>query len=240
MSTLILVRHAQASFGAADYDQLSPLGETQSTLLGGHWVNAETRFDTVFIGPRKRHRQTAEGVARVYRDAGFDWPEPLDAPALDEYQGEELLKLALPRLASEDVHLQTLMGALSEVENDRSARRKAFQKVFEHVMRAWVRGEISEPGVEPWADFRARVAGWVEELLQTAGRGRRVVAFTSGGFVAGAAGYALGLDDVKTIELSWMVNNAALAEFTFNEERFTLSRFNALPHLQYPRMITYR
>ena len=34
MSNIYLVRHGQASFGAADYDQLSELGLRQSALLG--------------------------------------------------------------------------------------------------------------------------------------------------------------------------------------------------------------
>ena len=36
MSELYLVRHAQASFGAANYDQLSDLGHQQSRWLGDH------------------------------------------------------------------------------------------------------------------------------------------------------------------------------------------------------------
>ena len=34
MGTLYLVRHGQASFGADDYDQLSPLGQQQAVRLG--------------------------------------------------------------------------------------------------------------------------------------------------------------------------------------------------------------
>ena len=37
MSELHLVRHAQASFGSDNYDQLSDLGHRQSRLLGGHF-----------------------------------------------------------------------------------------------------------------------------------------------------------------------------------------------------------
>ena len=34
MSKILLVRHGQASFGAADYDNLSPTGHEQSRVLG--------------------------------------------------------------------------------------------------------------------------------------------------------------------------------------------------------------
>lgn len=36
MSAVLLVRHGQASFGAADYDQLSPEGEEQSRIWVPH------------------------------------------------------------------------------------------------------------------------------------------------------------------------------------------------------------
>ena len=37
MAAIYLVRHGQASFGAADYDQLSARGEQQAQLLG-QWL----------------------------------------------------------------------------------------------------------------------------------------------------------------------------------------------------------
>ena len=36
MAHIHLIRHGQASFGAADYDQLSDLGHRQSVRLGEH------------------------------------------------------------------------------------------------------------------------------------------------------------------------------------------------------------
>ena len=35
MASILMVRHGQASFGAEDYDQLSPLGQRQADLMGG-------------------------------------------------------------------------------------------------------------------------------------------------------------------------------------------------------------
>ena len=58
MGQLYLVRHGQASLGADDYDQLSPLGARQAQRLGEHWRAQGLRFDAVFTGTLKRHRQT--------------------------------------------------------------------------------------------------------------------------------------------------------------------------------------
>lgn len=33
MATIYLIRHGQASFGAENYDKLSPLGERQASIL---------------------------------------------------------------------------------------------------------------------------------------------------------------------------------------------------------------
>ena len=58
MSTLTLVRHAQASLFADDYDQLSDVGRQQARLLGEFWACRGTDFDEVYCGPRARQRQT--------------------------------------------------------------------------------------------------------------------------------------------------------------------------------------
>ena len=65
--SLLLVRHGQASYGAADYDQLSERGWEQSRRLG-HWLaRGGHRFTTVVVGGMRRHRQTAEAVAEGFK-----------------------------------------------------------------------------------------------------------------------------------------------------------------------------
>ena len=65
MGTLYLVRHGQASFGAADYDQLSELGQRQAERLGAYWAERGQGFDAVLMGSLKRHAQTWAGIARA-------------------------------------------------------------------------------------------------------------------------------------------------------------------------------
>ena len=65
MGTLYLVRHGQASFGADDYDQLSPLGRQQAVRLG-EYLRPKLQgkpLEAVLMGSLKRHRQTWEGIA---------------------------------------------------------------------------------------------------------------------------------------------------------------------------------
>ena len=61
MGTLYLVRHGQASFGADDYDQLSPLGHQQAVRLGEY---LRQRFErgtplAVLTAPQSPRRHAA-------------------------------------------------------------------------------------------------------------------------------------------------------------------------------------
>ena len=60
MSELILIRHAQASFGHENYDNLSALGHDQAALLGSLFERLKITPDRVVIGTQKRHLQTLE------------------------------------------------------------------------------------------------------------------------------------------------------------------------------------
>jgi broad specificity phosphatase PhoE len=72
-----------------------------------------------------------------------------------------------------------------------------------------------------------------------AGRGRRIVAFTSGGPISVTMQMALEVSDRVTIGLNWQLRNASLTEFVFSKDRFTLEVFNSLPHLE-RELWTYR
>ena len=79
MGNLYLVRHGQASFGKADYDNLSDLGRQQSLRLGQYFEHRRLAFDMVIMGSLRRHTQTWEAIAQ---GAGFDL-KPLVWAGLD-------------------------------------------------------------------------------------------------------------------------------------------------------------
>ena len=80
----------------------------------------------------------------------------------------------------------------------------------------------------------------LRRLQESSARGRRIAAFTSGGFIGSAAQWALGAPDRTALELNWRLRNASLTEFLFTPERFTLDSFNVLPHLESADLWTYR
>ncbi|MDB5743488.1 MAG: Phosphoglycerate mutase [Polaromonas sp.] len=62
MGTLYLVRHGQASFGADDYDVLSPLGRQQSVRLGAYFQYRGVRFEAALTGTLNRQLQTFAAI----------------------------------------------------------------------------------------------------------------------------------------------------------------------------------
>ena len=61
MATVYLVRHGQASFGKANYDQLSPTGWEQGRVLG-RWLANRLAPGAFFRGNLERHRDTVEDI----------------------------------------------------------------------------------------------------------------------------------------------------------------------------------
>jgi broad specificity phosphatase PhoE len=236
MSVLYMVRHGQASFNKNDYDKLSTEGVEQSRLLGDHWASLDLEFDHVYVGPKKRHWQTHDTVAAVYRARGLRWPKAIELKELDEHSGQYVLNRNLPVLMKKDPALKKI--AL-EIKSGSAKAKRDFFKVFQKVTQNWVRGDLDISGFEAWQEFRARVAKAVQKTTRVSGRNRNVVAFTSGGPVAAATGLALDLSDEKTLELSWSIRNSSCTEFLFSGERFSLTIFNNASHLTNRKLWTF-
>lgn len=196
-------------------------------------------FDEVITGPRKRQIDTGRIVAEAYRSAGKPFPEPRVLPDFDEMHAEELLRTKLPELTLKHESLRALIADLSDTA-DRAAALRGFQRVFESVMGMWIRGEIDAPEVESWQAFCARVAAGVGNLREGDRKGRRIVAFTSGGTIAAAMKTALGLSDERMLDLAGVVYNASITELAFTRTRLTPTMFNALPHILDRTLVTSR
>lgn len=215
MGTLTLVRHGQASFGAADYDQLSPLGQQQSVLLGEYFRHKGQAFDAVLTGSLKRHAQTWAGIAE-----GAQWaapPTPLVWPGLNEYDAEAVIAA---------IHPQPLCKP-----DTPEAYRHHF-RLLRDGLTQWMAGVVSPRGMPTYNDFRAGVVGALEHVRsQCSGQ---VLLVSSGGPIATAVGHVLGTTPETTIELNLRIRNSALTEFAFSARRHMLLTFNTLPHLDTP------
>jgi broad specificity phosphatase PhoE len=239
MSHLILVRHGQASFLEANYDKLSTKGEFQSRLLGEYWAQHKVKVDRVYTGPRVRQKETARIAGDAYRKTGLPWPEPVVIDAFDEFQAEAVMAQLLPQVVASNEHLRALHEAFTKTE-EKEERNRAFQRVFEIVVNQWAHGEISTPDIEPWPEFCGRVQLALKKLAENGDGGKHIAVFSSGGPIGVAMQKALHLSTDATLRAAWMVRNCAYSEFLFSAERFTLSSYNANPHLVDPLYLTYR
>lgn len=239
MSSLTLVRHTQASFFSDHYDDLSTLGRRQARVLGDCWARANRLFNEVYVGPSQRHQQTAALVADSYQQNGTHFPQLIMLPELGEYDLTGILQQLAPDLANRD---QQFASAYKNQRNGQTddERQRNFQKMFEPLMIHWQMTNASLDGLESWQAFRERVQRGIRQIMDRPGQGRRVVVFTSGGFIGTAVQLLLGAPDRTALELNWRVRNGAVTEFVFSKDRITLEVFNSVAHFAEPDLLTYR
>lgn len=214
MGTLHLVRHGQASFGAADYDQLSDLGRRQAVQLGRHWADRGIRFDAVITGSLKRHAQTWEGIAE---GAGLDL-QPLVWPGLNEYDSEAVIRA---------IHPQPLQ------KPDTPELYRHHFRLLRDGLAQWMAGTVSPQGMPTYDDFVKGITSALDHV-RAHHPGQNVLIVSSGGPISTAVGHVLGLSPEATIELNLRIRNSAVTEFQFTPKRHSLLTYNTLPHLDHP------
>ncbi len=230
MSTLLLVRHGQASFGSGDYDRLCDAGIRQSRILGVHLAREGRLPHAVLSGSLRRQQETARHTLSA---AGHDLPITV-SQAFDEYPGDALLAAYLP-IAARDPEVAAAGDGLRR-------NRRLFQTALSTVMELWLSGAEGFAG-ESWTAFRARVSGGLEQAVAGRGRDELVAIFTSGGVIGTAVGAVLGLAPEKAITLSWRIHNASVTEIHYGRSGFSLAGFNAVAHLRLAAggtLLTYR
>ena len=240
MSTLVMVRHGQASFGAANYDRLSEKGIAQSMALADHWVRNGQKFDAAFSGAQERQSRTLEIVRDAYASEGFPFPEPELREAFNEYDAEAIMRRFVPGLLDREPGLRDLVNRVSQYGYASPEGRRAFQESFGIVMHHWLKGDAGVDGVETWEHFRGRVLEGVERICREYPSGKTVAVFTSGGPVSAVMQHALKTPDQVALDLGWIIRNGSITEFRYSGDRFTLAGFNMTPHYQDESLVTYR
>ncbi|MFM0358675.1 histidine phosphatase family protein [Paraburkholderia nemoris] len=214
MAELYLVRHGQASFGADNYDELSPSGRTQSGWLGEYFAQANLRFDRVVIGTMQRHRQTADAILAAM---GGPQIELAQDAGLNEYDFEALFAA---------VGDEGLLSGLSATSS-----KKDFFKGLRHVLQLWADDRLPGAVPETWQQFQTRVQR-ARSAIQRAG-GRRVLVVSSGGPIAVTAQQVLQAPAASAIALNLQIRNSSVCQYVFNDDAMSLVSFNSVPHLEH-------
>lgn len=221
MSLVLLVRHGQASWGAADYDLLSAAGEEQSRVLGAALAARGVHPDVVVRGAMRRHRQTAEAAL-----AGAGWELPVvEDRGWDEFDHRQMLELH-PAAPGEGEELT----------------RAAFQKWFEEATQRWTAGRHADEYDESFADFGARVDEALRRTVERLEPSQTAVVFTSGGPVSWVAASLLGGGADVWTSLNPVTVNASVTKVVVGRRGTTLVSFNDHSHLERPEgsLVTYR
>ena len=212
MPTLLLVRHAQGSFGGADYDVLSERGQEQAATLADDLEAREVNVTRVLAGSLARQRDTAAPVAeRFGREIEID-------PRWNEYESEEIIAShASPSLFE--------------------GTQREFQALLDAALVEWVTQADGS-----WPAFRERVRAAFDELAGVLESGETALVSTSGGPIAAIGVALLGLPPEGFVALNRVAVNAGVTKVVTGAAGATLVSFNEHAYLerQSRSLLTYR
>lgn len=204
MGVVLLVRHGQASWGAADYDVLSTLGEEQAGVVGAALAARGIAPSVVLHGAMVRQRRTAELALAA---AGWDCPVVMDE-GWDEMDHVEALSV-LPD--SEEAH-----------DPDRR---------FTAALERWMTERHEGDYREGFAAFGARVQTALEAVTDRVRDSGLAVVFTSGGPIAWSSSRLVEGDVATYRQLARVVINTSVTKVVASERGTTLVSFNDHSHL---------
>ncbi|WP_160286575.1 histidine phosphatase family protein [Pseudomonas knackmussii] len=236
MGSIYLIRHGQASFGADDYDVLSPTGVRQAEILGEHLAGLGLRLDRCLAGDLRRQRHTAEAALQRMAAAGLAVPDLEIDAAFNEFEADAVIRAHLDDLL--EIEPQAL-----HILRNAAQHRAEFQRLFSFVIARWVSGEHHKDGLVSWQEFLDTVHDGLQRLLQQASGRDNIAVFTSGGTITALLQLIVGMPAIKAFELNWQIVNTSLNRLKFRGSEVSLASFNSHVHLELlkaPELITYR
>ncbi|SFU31364.1 histidine phosphatase family protein [Pseudoduganella namucuonensis] len=235
MGQIYLVRHGQASFGAANYDHLSTLGFEQARLLGQWFANSRQTFNRVVCGGMVRHRQTADTCFSELPRALLADTEWITDPGFAEFDHVEVLVKHCPEFA-DPVRFKAYVANHPEP-------KRAFEHTFVAGMQRWMGGELDHDYTESWSGFQERCVGALERVAASAEPGDSTIVFTSGGVISAICKHLLDLPAQKSLELNWSIANCSVTKLQHRPGKTSLNYLNNYAHLEWlgeANSVTYR
>jgi broad specificity phosphatase PhoE len=224
--TILLARHAQASFGGADYDVLSEVGHEQTQLLSAALARRDLNVTRVVAGSARRQLDTA---APCGAERGLE--VEVD-PRWNEYETEEVLQ----HHAQEAVSLDGTGSAGQEITSRR------FQAVLDGALGAWVASGAETSASQSWPLFLESRRAALAELAATLQSGETALVFTSGGVIAALGATLLGAHTDLFPVLNRVLVNTGITKLAVGRAGTSLVTFNEHAHLDDGggKLLTYR
>ena len=215
MPTILLVRHAQASFGSADYDVLSPTGVEQTELLAAEIAGRGLNVARIAAGTARRQRETAAPLALALGlevEVDERW---------NEYETEEVLV----HHGQEPASLDGTGGAGEEITS------REFQAVLDGALDAWVASAGETDAAQSWPAFLDSRTSTLAELAAGLGSGETGLAFTSGGVIAALGTALLGAHADLFSRLNRVLVNTGITKLAVGRAGTSLISFNEHAHI---------
>ena len=222
MSTIYLVRHGQASFGAASYDQLSAKGEQQAQVVGDFFKQTLKQTPLVVAGSMQRHQQTAQlALSQSFHNASIQTES-----AWNEFDHQHVFAQYEPRFNQPELLKQDV---------DLLANPRAYlAKIFDGAIDRWIGAQYDHEYHETWLGFQSRVEQALQSLCESIDmtKHRQAVVFSSGGVISVAVGKVLGLNAKQIFALNWSIANASITTLRWTDGRLQLLSFNEHHYLK--------
>ena len=227
MPIVLLIRHAQASFGTVDYDVLSERGHAQVDALDRALVRRSVVAARVVTGSLRRQR-----------DTGRRWADGAGVAATvderwNEYDDDDVLS-----------HHSSKATRLARAATDTGPAMSSrdFQPVLDQGLQAWVDAGAAGPARRTWPEFLAQISGALDDLSAGLGSGETGLAFSSSGVIAALAASLIGLPEQAFVPLNRVSVNASITKVIVGSRGKTLVSYNDHSHLEDAGgdLVTYR
>ncbi|MGZ3406735.1 MAG: histidine phosphatase family protein, partial [Polyangia bacterium] len=183
------------------------------------------RFDAVFCGPRRRHRDTARHLVEAARGAGAELPDAIELPDSDELPLGAILALWLPGVVERD----PVARAIAEQRFEHSDEE--IRAVLGSAMTAWAVGEVASPSLPSFAMFVARIA---DSLAHLRAHAATTLLVTSAGPMAATlhlCGHAAAPTAEATMKLTVAIENCAVTRVVADDARLVIANALDVSHL---------
>ena len=236
MAELTVIRHGQASFGAANYDKLSDLGWQQARWLGEYFAQRGMQFDHVVTGTLVRHRETLSGIQQ---GMGLSPAACLEHPGLNEYDSSVMFKA------------RAAAGKMDAIdEHNLNLDRRYYFRQLREALYEWSDGLLQPPDYQTFLTFRRGVIDGMQAAMRA--DAKRVLLVSSGGPISNMVGQVLQVPNRVTVDLNLQTRNASISQFAYSIKSqssiksqnssqsssdvssLALMSFNNIPHLDSP------
>ena len=229
MAAIYLIRHGQASFGAADYDQLSDKGCEQARILGAFWQDFSID-NQLYSGDLSRHIQTFENFQQGAKRK--DMPITINA-GFNEFDHVDILK-------NYNEQWNNFPQRSAHFAKQSQANKK-LQKEFSLALAKWVSCKEKGQYNELWSEFKQRCITALNEVInqylenkqqeESSTKGKDIFIFTSGGTISILIQHILKLTDQQALEINQQLRNTCVTKLLFSENKLSVDYFNNYSHL---------